>query len=235
MSKLAQQVSSKNEQVIKKVSSWTNISKLLGITAFSVAVALWSCNNKGNNENDTISEKKDIKTIVMGWDTVTVDAKTYKKISDLYAKDKNYVRNGDEGILWADPETFRVLDYHYTADKDHVRLAWEELLWANSETFTILCKDVADASFAKDDKHVRIGLVEIEWADPKTFKNLGQGFRKDKDHVWMRSKILVWADPKTFQIIEDHKWKDIRSYSIRDANHTRDGSWKEITNIQYKN
>lgn len=138
----------------------------------------------------------------------TMDAETFVSLGNCYyAKDKNNVYYAGYPISW-DIQTFRCLSEITAKDKNFVYEKWEikENLDANSFVYfnKYYAKDKNNVYVSFQNAE---WWAIISTADKETFEAINETYAKDKNNIYVERYILPFADPATFIVIDQKKQK----------------------------
>ena len=134
----------------------------------------------------------------------SVDAATFKPLSEEYSKDQNmvYYKSRSTGYFLvvelpdADVETFQALNMHYATDKNTIWYMDREIKGSDPATVQVI-----DNNVVKDQNRVYVAGQQKKGLDVATFEWMESGYYRDVKHVYWGTKVVVGADPKTFEVV----------------------------------
>lgn len=156
---------------------------------------------------------------VVYWDRFAipgVDAKTFRKLNDVWARDARRVYCHSSAVRGADPKTFVVLNRLFAKDKARVYCNHGECKKCDAKTFEVLDKGNANSLPDMDDDHCGYARDKtnvyyhesgsgnarhLRGADRDSFRVLKYGFASDKLRVYAYGQRLDKVEPEFFQIL----------------------------------
>ncbi len=166
------------------------------------------------------------------------DTKSFRQISDKYAKDKYYVYYEGKVLPGVDPKTFElnvsgknnggITNPIFAKNGKYIMINGETVLNSDSKTF---CR-ISDEYYAdKNNIYHKWGNIP-EDADPKDIKLIGDDILISNNHVFYNSETVRSADTGSFQAtdIADY-YKDKEHYFFLDELLEDSDSKKELKEI----